>query len=55
MSQTQSEYGAESLCDSSDDEDSPITTNVRGSEKDDTSTYVNTVFDQEDDYLAAKL
>ena len=55
MSQTHSEYGADSLCDPSDDEDSPITTSIRGSEHDAVATHVNTVFDQGDDYLAAEL
>ena len=55
MSQTQSEYGADSICDASDEEDNPITTSIKGPEKDDIATHVNTVFDQGDDYLAAEL
>ena len=55
MSQTQSEYGADSLCDPSDEVDNPITTSITGPEKDDIATHVNTVFDQGDDYLAAEL
>jgi hypothetical protein len=55
VSQTQSEYGADSLCDPSDEEDNPITASIKGSEKDDIATHVNTVFDQGDDYLAAEL
>ena len=55
VNQTQSEYGEDSFYDPSDDEDSPITTSIRGSEQNYVATHVNTVFDQGDDYLIAEL
>ena len=55
MSQTQSEYGAESLCDISDGKDSHIATNIKDSDQNDIDTHVHTVFNQSDDYLVADL
>ena len=43
VTQTQSEYGVDSLCDTFDDEDSPIITRTRGSEQDDVATHINLI------------